>query len=115
MPHVGAGALVHEGSVVAVRLGQADFVGDVGVYSLVGGGLCGERRIVLLHQLLLLSDVALLFVSLLITDHLQVLDLSFRCWWKAFLHSLLGIVQTALKLLTLVLELDDVGLAHGQF
>lgn len=70
MSHVGAGALVHEWCVVAVGLGQADFVGDVRVDSLVGGGFGGERRVVLLHQLFLLSDVSLLFVSLLVTDHL---------------------------------------------
>jgi len=111
---VGAGRLVHEGGVVAVGLGQADLVRNVGVDPLDCGGLGGKGRVVLLHQILLHPNPLLLFVSLLVSNHLQVLNLGFRSRRQPFLHPLLRIVQASLQLFPLGLELDNVGLAHRQ-
>ena len=86
MAHVGPCCLVHERGVVAVGFGQADLVRDVGVDPLVGGGLGGEGRVVLLHHLLLHADPLLLLISLFVPDHLQVLNLGFGGWGQAFLH-----------------------------
>jgi hypothetical protein len=112
--HVRSRGLIHEGSVLAIGFGQTDLVGNVGVDSLVGSGLGREGRVVLLHQLLLHSDAALLIVSFLVSDHLQVLDLGLRSRGQTFLHSFLCVLVRFLQFLPLVLVLYDVGLAHAQ-
>lgn len=81
MPHVGTRCLVHEGCVVTIRFRQADLVRDIGIDTLVGSGLSCEGWVVLLHHLLLHTNVTLVLITLLIPDHLQVLDLSLRSRW----------------------------------
>lgn len=113
--HVGSRRLVHEGSVLAVGLGQSDLVRNVGVDALVGRRLSREGRVVLLHQLLLLPNATLLLVPLLVANHLQVLDLGLRGRRQPLLHPLLGIFEGLFQFFPLVLVLDDVGLAHAEF
>jgi hypothetical protein len=113
--HVGSWCLVHEGCIVAVGFGKADFIRNVGVDSLVGSGLSGEGRIVLLHHFLLHADVALLLVSLLVPDHFEIFNLGLGSRWKSLLHALFGGLERTIKLFAFVLKLDDVGLAHGEF
>lgn len=114
MPHVGPWALIHEGRVQAIGLRQADLVGYVGVDSLVSSGLGGKRRVVLLHHFLLHSNSPFLVISLLVSDHLQILDLGLWGGGQPFLHSLPGLLPGHAQLLPFALELDDVGLAHGE-
>jgi hypothetical protein len=112
--HIGPWSLVHEGCIVAVGFGEANLIRNVGVDTLVSSSLGRKGRIVLLHHLLLHADVTLLLVSLLIADHLQILDFGLGSRRKALLHTLASCLERALELFTLVLVLDYIGLAHGK-
>ena len=116
MAHVRAWLLEHKRRTVAVRFGQTDFVwGYVGVVPRLRCGLGHVRWVVHFQYILLFSYVLLLLVSFLVPDHFQVLYFCLWRWWKAFLHSLLGLLVVALKLVSLLLVLYYVGLTHGEF
>ena len=72
--------------MLAVRFRESNLVRDVCVDSVFGSSFCGERRITLLYHFSLHSYLSLLLISLLVSDHLEVLDLRFRSWRIAFLH-----------------------------
>ena len=113
--HIGDRSLIHKGRIISIGLRQANLIGYVRIDPLVGSGLGGKGRIVLLHQLLLHSDVTLLLVPLLVADHLQVLYLGLRCGGKTLLHPLSGSLESTVELLTLVLVFYYVRLTHRQF
>lgn len=115
MAHIGSRGLIHKRRIISIGLRQANLIGYVRIDPLVGSGLGGKGRIVLLHQLLLHADVALLLVPLLVADHLQVLYLGLGSGGKTLLHSLSGSLEGPVELLTLVLVFYYVGLTHGQF
>lgn len=114
MPHVGPWRLIHKRRVAPVRLGESDLVWDVGVYSLHGCSFGRKWRIVLFNHLLLHADPALFLIALLVTDHLQILDLGLWRWRQSFLHPLLRVLIAHIQLISLVLILDNVCLAHWQ-
>lgn len=113
--HICSRLLEHEGRTVTIWLRQTDFVGrNVRVMTSLGSCLCDIWRIVHLEDFLLLSDVLLFLISLLVSNHFEILDLSLRSWWQAFFHSLFSLLVVTLKLISLLLVFDDVGLAHRQ-
>lgn len=80
--------------------------------SRLGSGFGNIWRVIHFEYFFLLSDILFLLVSLLVPDHLQVLDLCFRSGRQSFFHTLFGLCVVLFELVAFGLVLDDVGLAH---
>ena len=112
---IGPWCLVHKRGIISIGLWQSDLVWNVRVHSLVGRCFCCKGRVVLLHHFLLHPDPPLLLIPLLVPYHLQIFDFSLGSRGQTFFHPLPCIFQRTFNIFPLILELDNIGLAHWEF
>ena len=116
VPHIWPRLMEHKRCINSIWLRKPNLIWrNVGIVSRLRSGLCDIRRVVHFQNLLLLSDAFFLFVTLLVTYHLQVFNFGFRCWWKTLLHTFFGLVEICLQFISFALVLNVIGLAHGEF
>ena len=81
MPHVRAWLMKHKRRIVAIWLRQSDLIWrNVRIVSRLSSGLRRIRWIIHLEYVFLLTNASFLFVSFLVSDHLQILNLSLWSW-----------------------------------
>lgn len=113
--HIGSRFLIHERSILSIGFRNAYLVRNVWVGSLLCGSLGCKGRIILLYHLFLHSEFSFFLISLLISHHFQILNLSFRRRRQSFFHSRFRTIIHFLQLFFLILILDNISLTHRQF